>query len=132
MIRALALISSVSVVFAVGCGAAPEPGARCEKAGFVCGDENTAFECRSPGASSGLEWFELPCRGPDGCSAEGGQVTCDVSLNQVGDNCSSSMEGKGICAADGRSALVCRSGDFVKASDCLTCIVEGDEVVCQP
>lgn len=125
------LVSAVVVALAA-CGGAPEAGADCDKVGYLCGDEDTAFECREVGARGLRNWVELPCRGPEGCRVEGGNVSCDVTHNQVGDACSSSMEGKGICTPDGTAALVCRSGTFTKASDCVSCTVTSDQVVCQP
>jgi hypothetical protein len=134
MLRGLLIGGSLFAVVLGGCGSGngPDPGSRCEEVGYRCADDSTALECRAAAATGALSWVELPCRGPDGCRTSSGTVTCDVSANVAGDACSTSMEGKGFCTADGKAAMICRSGVFEKAADCVSCTVDAGQVVCQP
>ncbi|MBM4782322.1 MAG: hypothetical protein GQE15_31990 [Archangiaceae bacterium] len=77
-------------------------------------------------------WRGLPCRGPGGCTTDGGTTSCDMNGNLEADACASSFEGKGLCTADGGGTLECRSGLLVKTNICRTCMVSGDVVICQP
>ena len=59
-------------------------------------------------------------------------IRCDMSKDQAGDACASTAENKGLCTSDQASVLTCRDGVLVHTSDCKTCAVSGDQVVCQP
>ncbi len=114
----------------LNCGS-PKEGDACSKAGFLCADTKAALEC------NGTKWVKLPCLGDNGCArakdAQGADViTCDISKNSAGDACASTQEAKGICTADQKAVLECRSGLLVKRSDCQTCTVDNNKVVCQP
>jgi hypothetical protein len=119
------LVVAGLVAAAGACGAAEED-KPCEGTGYRCRDPYSALECRD-----GI-WVYLPCRGPGGCHRDGNQITCDVSLAQVGDNCPSSMEGAGVCSVGGGALYVCRSNRFELASTCRTCELSGEQLVCQP
>lgn len=114
------LLTSV-IVFACG---GTNPGDSCNTTGYLCDSKTTALECRLG------TWTELPCRGPAGCTDSGGKVDCDMSLNQAGDACAASTEGKGLCEASGTATLECRQGTLVKTNDCSSCTTSGDQVVC--
>ncbi len=132
MLRPTLLAVAAVATLLSACGG-PKAGTNCDKLGYLCADKDTALECRQTSATYGTkEWVELPCKGPDGCRATGSEVSCDVSGSVEGDACATSMEGKGLCAADGKKAYVCRSGTFVVASVCQTCSVQSGEVICQP
>lgn len=110
---------------AVGCGP-PGVGDKCSATGFACADNLTALECY------GGVWRAVPCRGPAGCSRTGETVKCDVSGNQSGDACATTMVRTGICATDLKSSLICDPTDlaFKVASTCRTCTVEDMKVKC--
>jgi hypothetical protein len=127
--RALALDVVAAAVLAVVLGGAcapPEEGTPCQGTGYRCYDQYGALECRSG------TWVYIPCRGTGGCHRDGNQITCDVSLAQIGDNCPSSMEGAGVCSVGGGALYICRSNKFEVASTCRTCTVSGEQIVCQP
>ena len=75
---------------------------------------------------------QLPCRGDNGCKRDGDVIRCDMTKNVAGDACASTAENKGLCTADQTAVLTCRDGVLVHTSDCKTCAVSGDQVVCQP
>ncbi len=56
------------------------------------------------------------CRGQYGCSAKGETPSCDETLSLVGDPCG--IPGQVVCAADGKSELVCQGGTFMKSISC--------------
>lgn len=116
---------ALALVLAGGCGS-PQEGTECQGTGYRCRDPYSALECRDG------TWVYLPCRGLDGCRREGNQITCDVSLAQLGDNCPSSMEGAGVCSVGGGALYVCRNLKFEMASTCRTCMLSGAQLVCQP
>lgn len=123
----------VCVVPLFGCGG-PKAGASCDTTGFICADANTALECQSN------LWLALPCRGPAGCKKVTDTITCDMSLNLENDACAVVAQGKGLCTPDGKAQLECRvvttggvaSVKLQKTSDCRTCSVQAEQVVCQP
>ncbi len=86
------------------------------------------LECRAK------VWTALPCKGRGGCQRSNATVTCDMSANLEGDNCPSRDDGRtlGLCAADGRSTLVCKDGKLAKADLCKSCKVENNIVRCVP
>jgi hypothetical protein len=96
----------------------------CNKTGFVCQDTTTALECR------GGAWVALACRGSGGCAEADGNIQCDMTGNLAGDACASTAEGKGLCSADGKATLECRSGALVATNACSSCTVSADQVVC--
>lgn len=110
-------------VFVFACGGT-KPGDSCNTTGYLCDSETTALECRLG------KWTELPCRGPEGCKDSGGKVDCDMSLNQAGDACGASTEGKGFCEQGGTGTLECRQGTLVKTNTCTSCTTSQEEVVC--
>jgi hypothetical protein len=108
----------------VGCGPSGKAGEACDKSGFLCQDTATALECR------GNVWVALPCKGPGGCAVSGGNVQCDMNGNAAGDACASTAEGKGLCSADKKATLECRSGALVQTNVCQSCSTTADQVVC--
>ena len=121
-IVSLSLLSS-ALLFA-GCGPSGKAGEPCDKVGFLCQDAATALECRN-GA-----WVALPCKGAGGCAVSGGNVQCDMNGNTAGDACASTAEGKGLCSADKKATLECRSGALVQTNVCASCSTTADQVVC--
>jgi len=114
----------LATVLLTACGT-PQAGEECDSSGFLCENRTSALECRVG------TWTSLPCRGPAGCELEGDTVTCDMTLNQEGDACAASAEGKGLCTSTGDGTLECRQGKFVRTNNCSSCSVVGDQVVCQ-
>ncbi len=127
--RSLA-VPLVAVIVLAACGG-PSPGASCNKNGFACFDTATALECRD-GA-----WLALPCRGKGGCLADKDAqgkdiIKCNMVGNQVGDACASTAENRGICRADAKAVLECRSGVLAETNTCSSCEVQNEQVVCHP
>jgi hypothetical protein len=102
------------------------PGGTCSAIGFFCYAPTAAIECKVS------RWVLLPCRGDGGCSDAQGTVRCDMHGNLPGDACASSEEAKGLCSADGRGTLECRSGVLVLTNVCRTCTEINDTIICQP
>jgi hypothetical protein len=124
--RRLALLVLASSLPMLACGSSAAEGGKCDTNGFLCADATAALECKSN------LWVKLPCRGPTGCKREGDVVKCDMSLNEEGDNCASSAQGRGLCTPDMKGTLECREGKLVKTNTCRSCTVTGDQVVCSP
>lgn len=107
-------------------------GDTCNTTGFLCESASSALECRVG------KWVSLPCKGTAGCKREGETVKCDMSGNVEGDACASSAEGKGMCTADGKATLECRTpqtesvSKMVKTHDCRTCSIVDGNVKCTP
>ncbi len=123
--RRFALLLSIASLPMLACGSVAVGGS-CNTVGFLCADVTAALECKN-----GL-WVKLPCKGTNGCKHEGDVVTCDMSSNDEGDNCSSSAQGTGLCAKDLKGILECREGKLVKTHICRSCAVTNDQVICTP
>lgn len=108
-----------------GCGG-PGSGDSCDGGDYVCQDDAQALECRNG------EWRTLACRGPLGCRELADSVRCDTSLNMENDACAQDAEGRGGCAPDGKSLLLCEGGVLKKTAECSSCSVQGDQAVCNP
>jgi len=69
--------------------------------------------CRAPKVASvcsnGVQ-FEMPCRGPGGCSEDGQSFSCDNLLATPGDACNA--EHDFACALDQKAVLECQAGKF--------------------
>lgn len=83
---------------------------------------------------NGVFVVQRHCRGERGCKNDGGLLTCDVTIADVGDPCLT--VGQVVCAADGQSELVCQGGSFQRGRACLKtpCTVSANaarSVVCQ-
>src|SRR4051812_4716920 len=109
------------------CVAAPPPkaGDSCTT-GFACEDASRGLEC------IGAQWVALPCRGPSGCVKSGPTLNCDMTGDLAGDRCASTVEGRGLCTADGKGTLECRQAVLVKTNNCSSCVVMNDQVICSP
>ncbi len=82
------------------------------KDGWACSpDHQAALECRD-----GKMALASSCHGPKGCGARDHQVTCDSSIVELGEPCSTPREGG--CSRDGGSILGCREGTFVVMHVC--------------
>jgi hypothetical protein len=79
---------------------------------YVCtADRKAMLQC------SKNKWTLVQnCLGDRGCVKDKQKVTCDNSVANVGDACRE--EEDYACAADGKTALACRKGQFVLASPC--------------
>lgn len=91
---------------------------------YVCtSDKKGMLECQKN------HWvFVQSCLGDRACAMEAKKVTCDNSVANVGDTCRE--EEDYACAPDKKSALVCRQGKFLVASNCKgkkACTVAGDK-----
>jgi hypothetical protein len=79
---------------------------------FVCAsDKKGMLEC-----TKGRWTFAQSCLGDRGCTTDERKVTCDNSVATLGEGCRE--EDDHACAADRKTALVCRAGKFVLASNC--------------
>lgn len=91
---------------------------------FVCtSDKKAMLECAKNRWS-----FVQSCLGSRGCVMDQKKVTCDNSVASAGDACRE--EDDHACSADQKTALVCRSGKFVLASNCKGkngCKIGGDK-----
>jgi hypothetical protein len=89
------------------------PGDRCsrdEEGVSACLAPDTMLACRNGK-------FELVgCRGARGCEASGSQTSCDQSLGQAGDACTTPKAK--ACAVDGSAALWCEGGSLVELYAC--------------
>lgn len=121
--RTLPLLALAAVLF-TACG--PTAGDKCKGLVFTCDSDTVALECRDD------VWRAVPCRGTDGCKAQDGKVSCDVSKNQAGDACAQSQEGEAICTPDGRGVLECRQGLLVLTRSCSSCSRTSTQLVCNP
>jgi len=122
-LRAVLLVLVGSTLFACG---GPHAGGSCSKAGYLCADGANALECRSG------QWVHLPCRGSGGCVQTAETVSCDISANQLGDNCASKEEGAGMCSQDGKAIYGCRDGVLVQTNTCSACTASSTKVTCTP
>jgi hypothetical protein len=79
---------------------------------FVCSaDKKAMLQCQKN------RWTLVQnCLGDRACAIEKKRVTCDNSVANLGDVCRE--EDDYACAPDKKSALVCRGGKFVYASQC--------------
>lgn len=125
-LRSLRTLSVLGLLALAACNTSPMAGDACSKNGFECQDEAVALECVAG------EWVALQCRGPGGCNRTDTTVDCDMSANQVGDACATTVEGDGLCAADGKALYECRNRKLVKTQDCSTCEVQSGQLVCNP
>lgn len=114
-------------IAALGCGGPPTPGESCSA--------SESASCSAPSIMMKCDkgtWKALQCRGPRACSSAGNAVVCDQTLAFAGDACDSSGEGGGACSQDGKAALTCTGGAYVKQADCLTCnITTTNQVDCK-
>jgi len=101
------------------------------KAGGKCAGSST---CANP--TNGLicvngTYQAVACRGPKGCAASAGQVTCDNSFATEGDGCTE--KGDPACTVDKKNAVECDGTKFVLAETCKGargCGVNDDKISC--
>ncbi|MHB8877781.1 MAG: hypothetical protein ACYC8T_29160 [Myxococcaceae bacterium] len=130
MRRAHVLLLAVLAVLAAACGA-PQAGDSCSDNGFLCADALSAMECKKSKTGDGAMWMKLPCRGPAGCQRSNDIIKCDMTMNNAGDACASTAEGKGLCNSTATATLECREGTLVQTNSCRTCSVSGEQIICQ-
>jgi hypothetical protein len=110
-------------------GGKPDAG-RCVQGTYQCGGGHTGRQCFDGG------WVDFPCRGPEGCTADGGVLRCDFNGTFEGDTCPTGAIGGGVCTVDGKGTLECRSDGgvpaFLKTNVCQSCVQNGTMVVCTP
>jgi len=120
-----ALLAAVTLAFLGACGA--HEGGTCSGGVYHCDAQDEVLECR------GGTWVAVPCKGPGGCRAVTGGITCDITGNQEGDGCPSAMEGTGFCRGTApQSMFTCRGAQVVKLQDCSTCQATTTSIVCTP
>ncbi|MFO0678337.1 MAG: hypothetical protein U0169_17500 [Polyangiaceae bacterium] len=121
----------VAAILGAGCSEKPQVGGKCpanRDGRLVCQDPTSALVCR------GESWQALPCRGPQGCKAQGEKgedVFCDHSIGTVGDRCL--LDKDVVCGSDKTSVLVCSGGKFALSEACRGpkgCEVAGKQVRC--
>ena len=80
---------------------------------YACSpDRKVALVCRD-----GRFGIWRDCRGPEGCSVEGGRnVRCDTTLGEPGDPCA--QAGTYACSADRQAMLSCDGSSLSTASSC--------------
>jgi hypothetical protein len=84
---------------------ANQPGDACSKSDegvAVCVGEDAMLACHE------RRYERVPCRGPRGCDATGGQPNCDQSVAEVGEPCK--KPNAKACAVDKTQVLTCRDG----------------------
>lgn len=110
-----------------GCSRKPKVGDSCKKGMSRCLDKKTRLICDDG------KYIASPCRGANGCKAEGQATQCDLSGNRDGDACSTSeSDGLGACTADGKTMLTCERGAY-RAMPCggtNGCTIKGSNLSC--
>jgi hypothetical protein len=84
----------------------PAPGGMCDAGKRACADAKTALLC-----VNGV-WQKDTCKGPKGCYLDKGLATCDLTGNESGDPCPSSMDGFSGFKSDGKTRVVCKGGQY--------------------
>jgi hypothetical protein len=56
------------------------------------------------------------CRGPKGCTENGDETTCDMSINTAGEACT--HEGTASCSLDQKEQLTCKNGQWLAVAKC--------------
>ncbi len=91
----------------------------------VCRGPEVALVCHEG------KYFETPCRGPQSCRVEAGNIVCDTSLDDERDKCPPEWEDTGTCR--GIDTFVsCRNGRY-QVLDCRGpkgCASKDDKVAC--
>jgi hypothetical protein len=73
------------------------------------------------------------CRGPSGCKAESGKLSCDMSAAAIDDPCTDAMSGNVACSADGAQILICKGKRFAIDEVCkkgTRCDAARDSITC--
>ena len=117
------LAAAALAAFVFGCGS-PSVGGSCKTGSVACEGSAKALECRAG------KYVGLPCAGPKGCTQASGDVFCDYSGNRPGDFCALSLDGTGVCSADGTATLECRTGTVEKTHVCQSCQTQAGLIVC--
>jgi hypothetical protein len=88
-------------------------------AGFLLGGMNGSGACSGDGKAVVVcekgTFRRYPCRGAEGCHADGARQVCDTSVAEVGDPCRGSAT---TCALDHARVLTCRDGRFAVVTRC--------------
>ncbi len=129
-VRGMRMWASIAVVFGtvVSCASsdsAPKAGDSCTGGG-TCQDAKVQLLCIGGKLVAGA------CKGPKGCTTAGDTSTCDLTIADAGDVCTSSGEGKGGCSTDKKSLLLCKAGKMVVERGCsgTPCDSSGTEIAC--
>ncbi len=98
----------VALVVATLGGCQAKPGASCSGGG-ACADESTQLGCVDG------KYVAMPCRGPKGCVAVSGVVSCDIRANAAGEACVDVGDRAAYCSPDGKARVSCAAGKTVVA-----------------
>ncbi len=98
------VLAGILLVCALGCS--KKAGDSCKGDKLVCADKKTALSCHDG------KYVAVACKGAKGCKKKKGEIRCDVSANEDGDECTANLSNKGDCSPDGKSWVVCHKGKF--------------------
>ncbi|MEO7095901.1 MAG: hypothetical protein ABI175_21755 [Polyangiales bacterium] len=107
--RALLAVAVVVLAAHSGCSKedkAPAAGGMCDLGKRACADGKAALLC-----VNGV-WQKDTCKGPKGCYLDKGLATCDLTGNESGDPCPTTMDGFSGCKSDGKTRVICKSGQY--------------------
>jgi hypothetical protein len=93
-----------------------------------CGSDNKSKVTCAKG-----KYVSSPCRGPDGCKQQGDTAMCDISIAEIGDDCSNLKSGAYACSVDKKNLLKCDNGKFAVEEKCTNakgCQMKGDHAGC--
>jgi hypothetical protein len=102
-------------LWAMGCDEPPKAGGKC-----LMGQERQLVACEGSGAAllcTNIRLSAVPCRGPLGCQGES-SPSCDQTIGQEGDPCTTSDTQESACTADLKKTLLCREGRFAVSRVC--------------
>lgn len=109
---------------AAGCSGSGEA-VECANNGYLAGepcsiaedDHECSVDKKAQLKCDGKKWKLVDkCLGPKGCTTTASEVHCDVSLTELGAECSS--DDAHSCSVDGKSLHQCKSGHIVFDSPC--------------
>lgn len=114
----------------------------CDISGNAAGDScSTDYEghaqCGGDGKSKVTcvkgKYSVSPCRGPDGCKQQQDTAMCDISIAEIGDDCSNLKSGAYACSVDKKNLLKCDGSKFAVEEKCANakgCQMKGDKAGC--
>lgn len=108
-----------------------EPGDACHDENLKgCSSDATAVLICRQHSMQRFYW----CRGPSGCTASAGKLSCDTSIARLGDACDKKLEGQAFsCTPDASAILVCKGGAFALDQTCKSgqqCLNSGSSTAC--
>ncbi len=98
-----AFLLSLCTLALIGCR--PKVGSSCDKGEARCQDHYTQLACQNG------HYIATPCRGPGGCAHTDAGISCDITKNKPGDQCSTDDEGAAVCL-DKKQMVACRGGKY--------------------